>query len=79
MRSDTAEDPNKIPSQFPLVVKHTKHRPDIHRAGFVVRDHREREEGHVFNNVTMLKWSSLPLFLSLASVIGFDVYLLDVI
>lgn len=78
MRSDAGPEPNIIPSRFVLALKHKENGTDVYRARFVVGGHRDRQRDTVVHNTTTLKQSSLRPLLALASILGFDMYSIDV-
>lgn len=78
LRSEAGKDPNIIPSRFVLALKHKCGSPNVYEPLFVAGGHEYRDSGQDFYNATTLKYSSLRLIMSLASIFGFDMYAIDI-
>lgn len=78
LRSDTGEKLNTILSWFVLVVKQMGYGSELLKARFVVGGHRDRERDHAVHKATNLKQPSLWLILALASILGSDLYSIDI-
>lgn len=74
---DKSEKPNILPSRFVLAIKHTDG-GDIFKARFVIGGHRDREKSSLVHHSYNLKQSSVKLLLALATILGFEVWDLDV-
>lgn len=78
LRSEAGLKPNIIPTRFVLALKHKNGGSVVYKARFFVAGHRDRHSGKVVHNATTLKQSSLRLLIVLASILGFDMYSIDV-
>lgn len=78
LRPETDENLNILPSRFVLAIKSKKDGNEVLKARFVIGGHRDRWRNslvHVSNNV---RQSSVRMLLALASILGFDVWTMDV-
>lgn len=69
--------PNILLCRFLLAIKH-KDGGDIFKARFVIRGHQDREKKSLVHHSCNLKQSSIKLLLVLATILGFDIWDLNV-
>ena len=73
----TDEPPNILPCRFVLAIKHNDG-TEIFKARFVIGGHKDREKAAMVHQSYNLKQSSVKILLALATILGFDVWDLDV-
>lgn len=69
--------PNIIPSRFVLTIKHVDGK-EIYKARFVLGGHKDRDKDSMVHSSNNLKQLSIKLLLALATILGFDIWDLDV-
>lgn len=75
---EAGEKRNIVPSMYVFAIKHKESGKDVLRARFVVSGHRDREKNSLVHNSTNLKQSSIRTIIALATILGFDVWSVDV-
>ena len=78
LEEEAGPNPNLMPSRYVLAIKHSSDGSTVYKARLVLVGHRDREKWSVIHNTYNLKQSSIRLILALATILGFDVWSLDV-
>lgn len=78
VRPDTDEKLNILPSRFVLAIKNTAEGKEILKARFVIGGHRDRSKDKLVHVSNTVRKDSVRMLLSLASILGFDVWSTDI-
>ena len=78
LREEIGQNPNIVPSRYVLAIKHSETGETKMKARFVLGGHRDRDKHTVVHNSTNAKQSSIRLLVALATMLGFDLWSLDV-
>lgn len=78
LEEETGPNPNIVPCRFFLCLKHSETGEVKYKARFVLGGHRDKDKNFVVHNTTNIKASSVRLIMALATILGFDVWSLDV-
>lgn len=78
MEEEAGPNPNIIPSRYVLSIKHGEDDSVRYKARFVVGGHRDKGRHSVVHNSVTLKQSSMRVLIALATILGFDVWTMDV-
>ena len=78
LEEELPPNPNIIPCRFVLAIKHSDTGETKHKARFVLGGHRDKDKNSIVHNTVNIKQSSIRLIMALATILGFDVWSLDV-
>ena len=78
MQEEMDPNSNIVPSRFVLALKHSETGEVKFKARFVLGGHRDKAKSSIVHNTVNLKQSSIRLLMAMATILGFDVWSLDV-
>lgn len=78
LRKEVGPDANIIPSRFIRTNKHPHNEEPVFKACFVLGGHREKEKAFQTNYSANMKQSSIRIVMDLATILGSDIWSLDV-
>ena len=78
LEEEAGPNPNLIPSRYVLAIKHSSNGSTVYKARLVLGGHGDKEKRSAVHNTYNLKQSSIRLILALVTILGFDVWSLDV-
>eukprot|EP00171_Calliarthron_tuberculosum_P005221 IDg5221t1 len=78
LKEEAGDNPNIVPARFILAVKHDHDGSTLFKARFVMGGHRDREKHLAVHKTTNMKQSSLRMILALATILGLDVWSIDI-
>ena len=78
LKEEAGPDPNVVPSRYVLTIKHSGDEKPVHNARLVLGGHRDKVKLSIVHNTYNLKASSIRLVFALATILGFDIWSLDV-
>ena len=78
LEEELGQNPNIISSRFVLSIKHSDTGEVKYKARFVLGGHRDKEKNLIVHNTANIKQSSIRMIMALATILGFDIWSLDV-